>query len=250
MNYEKLSMENLQQYRTFDGKKELNTAVYKHIDVLRNDEQPASVIEVLLFLGRSSLRIKGVSFAKYQTIADSIGISKRTVIRAIKSLETYGIIEKIATVKKWRRSVNIIRIMSDMSPQNVTSVEEPEVNEDKAYNVEIENEPRYYKHLNKDLNTYTYANAVDTPYKRFKLAVTTFIGDGNNDLVYRLYGVHLAQTKALRKAYEDSELIDVAIRAIHTTFNASKTKTIRNIAGYFNGVYSKLLDDMMSELFN
>ncbi|WP_226036729.1 hypothetical protein [Aquibacillus saliphilus] len=99
------------------------------------------------------------------------------------------------------------------------------------------------KHLS---NTYS-----STPYNRFKTAVMQFIGNDNHraqSTVSKLYGVYLGQTKALRKAYEDDELMNVAIRAIYTTFNATKTKKIRNIPGYFNGVFDSYLDDMYDEL--
>ncbi|GAB3800214.1 helix-turn-helix domain-containing protein [Virgibacillus kimchii] len=73
----------------------MDAKIYEYIDVLRQDEQPESVVEVLLYLGRSSLRIKGVSFAKNQTIADGIGMSVSTVKRVLKALREYGMIESI-----------------------------------------------------------------------------------------------------------------------------------------------------------
>ncbi|MGP4107778.1 helix-turn-helix domain-containing protein [Virgibacillus sp. L01] len=139
--YETLSIDNVQQYQTFENKYEMNEIIYQYIDVLRNDEQPTSVIEVLRFFGRSSLRVKGVSFAKYETIANSIGKSKRTVIRAINKLAGYGMIERIETVKKWRKSVNIIVIQARLSPQGVTTAEGDQATPDKVEGVEKETEP-------------------------------------------------------------------------------------------------------------
>ncbi|GAA0427245.1 hypothetical protein GCM10008934_16280 [Virgibacillus salarius] len=146
--YETLSFENIEQYRTFETTAEMDAKIYEYIELLRSDEQPESVIEVLRFFGRSSLRIKGVSFAKYQTIADSIGVSKRTVIRAINMLSDYGMIERIATVKKWRRSVNIIRILTSLTPQDDTATEDEKTNADKPNNDEKETEPSIFNHLN------------------------------------------------------------------------------------------------------
>lgn len=83
----RLSFKNIEQYRTFKTTAQMDTKVYEYIETLRADEVAKSVIEVLRFFGRSSLRVTGISFAKYQTIADSIGISKRTVIRAAKVLK-------------------------------------------------------------------------------------------------------------------------------------------------------------------
>src|SRR5699024_8397747 len=196
------------------------------------------------FLGRSSLRITGVSFAKYQTIADSIGISKRTVIRAMNKLADFGMIDRMPTVKKWRRSVNIVRILTDLSPQGDTAGISDKTNTGMQGTGENEKEPIIINHF-KDFNS---INTYGTPYNRFKSAVKQFVGAGDKSIIYRLYGVYLAQTKDLCKAYEDTELIDVAIQGIYATFNASKSKTIRNIVVYYNGVISKMYDAMGSEL--
>jgi len=263
-NYEILTFENLEKYRSFETISEMDEVIYTYIERLRADELPESVIEVLRFLGRSSLRITGVSFASYKTIADAIGKSVSTVKRAIKVLKEYGIIVCIPTTKSWngksrRKSVNVIVIQSDipcMNPQDDTAGGVEETNKDKSEEAENVSEPVSYNHsVINYVNTYSN-KSYNRPYDRFKSAVTTFIGNGNQSLVSKLYGVYRGQTKELRKAYKDeeeSELMDVAIKAIYTTFNASKTKNIRNIAGYFNGVLSQLLDDMasniMAELF-
>lgn len=119
-NYLTIDLSKLSGQATFSKKTEMDEQIYKYIEQLRSNESPESVIDILLFLGRSSLRILGVSFAKYQTIADAIGKSKRTVIRAINKLEEAGMIERIPTLRKWlnsrggksrKRSVNIIRIL-------------------------------------------------------------------------------------------------------------------------------------------
>lgn len=263
-NYEVLTFENLEKYRSFETISEMDEVIYTYIERLRADELPESVIEVLRFFGRSSLRITGVSFAKYLTIAEAVGKSRSTVIRAINTLEEYGMIKRIATVKKWKgrsrkKSVNIIVIQPSLQSvklQDETSTEGEETNEDKSEEAENVSEPVSYNHsVINYVNTYSN-KSYNRPYDRFKSAVTTFIGNGNQSLVSKLYGVYRGQTKELRKAYKDeeeSELMDVAIKAIYATFNASKTKNIRNIAGYFNGVLSQLLDDMasnvMAELF-
>ncbi|WP_077624958.1 helix-turn-helix domain-containing protein [Sediminibacillus massiliensis] len=144
--YLKLSFEVLHEYQTFSTKAEMDSTIYSYINHLRSIEAPESTIEVLRFFGRSSLRVLGVSFAKYQTIADCIGVSKRTVIRAVNRLEEAGMIERIATVKKWRRSVNVIQILPSMSIQGVTSTEQPEGNEDKSLNEESKKEPSLLNH--------------------------------------------------------------------------------------------------------
>lgn len=151
--YETLSFNNLGKYSKFETVASMDEVIYEYIEVLRNDEQPESVIEVLRFFGRSSLRITGVSFAKYQTIIDSVGKSRSTVVRAINTLESYGMIERIPTVKNWlgrgksrRKSVNIIAIQSSMIHQDDTTTEDVQANEDKAEEVETGSQSLFFKH--------------------------------------------------------------------------------------------------------
>jgi len=173
-NYETIDLAKLKQYETFDTTADMDAKIYEYIEVLRNDEQPESVIEVLRFLGRSSLRITGVSFAKHQTIADSIGISRRTVIRAMNKLADYGMIERIPTVKKWigrsrKKSVNIIVIQAaipSMSHKDDTTEEAEEVTQDKLDNAEKETEPSLHNHTSNNYLLETakaVKNAIPTP---------------------------------------------------------------------------------------
>jgi len=145
--YISIDFKTLEQYRTFESIKEMDGRIYEYIEILRQDDVPQSVIELLLFYGRSSLRVIGVSFARNETI----GISKRTVVRASQTLEKYGMIEKVKTVKKWRKSVNVIQKKQEMAPQSVTTEKDGQVALVKAKTVEIEKEPPVYKH---SLNNY------------------------------------------------------------------------------------------------
>jgi hypothetical protein len=165
MNYLSTDLTELKEYATFDKQSTMDETIYAYIETLRSKEEPESVIEVLRFFGRSSLRVLGVSFAKYQTIADNIGVSKRTVIRAVKTLGAYGIIDKMPTLKKWagkskKRSVNVIRIMAR---QNVTTDEAHEVNEDTAQAPNEPLEPSKYNHNNSYVLETGLKNAIPTP---------------------------------------------------------------------------------------
>ncbi|MFC0525509.1 hypothetical protein ACFFGV_18145 [Pontibacillus salicampi] len=141
----------LAEYATFEQQLEMDEAIYAYIETLQMEEEPQSVIEVLRFLGRSSLRVLGVSFAKYQTIADSCDVSKSTVMRAIKRLDHYGMIERFPTVKKWfgkakRKSVNIIRINRAMTTQGEHAEVEVETTDDKDEQNEKQSEPIKHNH--------------------------------------------------------------------------------------------------------
>ncbi|MFC4387761.1 helix-turn-helix domain-containing protein [Gracilibacillus marinus] len=256
MHYHTINLSELQPLATFKTTADMDEVIYSYIDILRQHNEPESVIDTLLFLGRSSLRITGISFAKYQTIADNIGKSKRTIIRIMNVLEGYGIIEKLPTTKLWRgksrkKSVNIIRILP-MSPQLVTADNAEEVTPHNEIESENTSQPIHYKQfINNSINTYLTSRSV-TPYTAFKDAITTYIGNDNQSTVSRLYGVYLGNTKPLRKTeyysgQGQAELMAAAITAVHETFKATKQKNIRNLAGYFNGVLSNKLDELMAE---
>jgi len=153
--YEQITFENIEKYRSFDLTAEMDEQIYKYIEVLRIDEQPESVIEVLRFLGRSSLRVTGVSFPKYETIADGINKSMSTVKRAIRTLKQYGMIKAIPTTKKWlgrgksrRKSVNIIVIQPQVNRQNEPATDNEQGATEQAEKVEKQTEPSNYNHSN------------------------------------------------------------------------------------------------------
>ncbi|GAE93807.1 hypothetical protein JCM21714_2914 [Gracilibacillus boraciitolerans JCM 21714] len=175
MQYLTINLPELQSLATFKTTKEMDEVIYQYIDILRTNNEPTSVIDTLLFLGRSSLRITGVSFARYEKIGNVIGKSKRTVIRIMNVLAGYNMIEKLPTTKTWygksrKKSVNIIQILPEaipqMSPQHVTTETTEEVTQDNGKTDETVSEPINYKHfINNSINTYsTCASRSLTPY--------------------------------------------------------------------------------------
>ena len=64
--------------------------------------------KVLNFIWRYSVKFVWVSFAKYETIAEAVGVSRRTVIRAVKTLEDLGFLKKISTARmNGKQGVNL-----------------------------------------------------------------------------------------------------------------------------------------------
>src|SRR5690606_20524967 len=98
-------------------------------------------IKVLKFIWRHSVKIIGVSFGKYKTIAEAVDLSRRTVIRSIKKLEELGLIKKIPTSRmNGKQGVNLLVIQpfkpveeskKKMSPQDVTGLVTPNKAENK-----------------------------------------------------------------------------------------------------------------------
>jgi len=248
-NYETIDLTKLKQYETFDTIAEMDERIYKYIEVLRNVEQPESVIEVLLFLGRSSLRVTGVSFAKYQTIADSIGKSYRTIVRAMNTLADYSMIERIPTVKKWfgksrKKSVNIIviqaeeiEVLAPMSHKDDTAEEVSEVTQEKAEDGENVIEPSLHNHTSNNYLLETakaVKNAIPTP---IYTALSPFF---NAKELRRLTGVifrgkYMPHAKVRIEDHADA-FTDVLLDVIRRY----KDRTINNLDGYLYAAIRKL----------
>lgn len=85
---------NLSQHKNFECKAEMDKTVREY-----NKELTSTLYRTLNLLKQYSLKVTGVSHLKYQTIADKLEVSTRTVIRNIKKLIELGIITKISTTR-------------------------------------------------------------------------------------------------------------------------------------------------------
>jgi DNA-binding MarR family transcriptional regulator len=128
-----IDFEELKQYESFNSIEEMDKSIYRYIDYIRH-EVSKSVIDVLLCLGRASLRCIGISFMKQSTIAKETGYSRQTINKALKTLESLGIVDSVRTkTKSGRPSVKVIRILPfclETLQQHFTSKEIAESNGD------------------------------------------------------------------------------------------------------------------------
>ncbi|MFC7062761.1 helix-turn-helix domain-containing protein [Halobacillus seohaensis] len=255
MNYVTTDLKELAEHVTFASKVEMDEKIYEYLARLQADEQPDSVIEVLRFFGRSSLRLLGVSFAKYQTIADSVGISKSTVIRAVKRLVEFGMIDKLPTVKKWRgksrkKSVNVIRILptlSNMITQDDNAIEDVESAPSKASGNEIISEPSNFNHTQKHVldTTDTLKHAI--PKKLYEVMSPFFNVEGLYETIGALY-----RAKATVDPTIQAENHPEYIEAFLSCVRRYKDGKVRNLLSYLyttwrkvsRGIYLKRMADV------
>ncbi|WP_282062890.1 hypothetical protein [Bacillus pumilus] len=54
----------------------------------------------------------------------------------------------------------------------------------------------------------------------------------------------MAQTSALKSAYDKSLLDEIGLNALRIAFIGVKRKHIRNIVGYYNGILTNLFDNL------
>lgn len=106
-----INFKELRQYESFSSIEEMDKSIYEYIDHIRKDV-PKSVIDVLLCLGKASLRCVGLSFMKQATIAKETGFSRKTINKALKTLETLGVVDSVRTkTQSGRPSVKVMRIL-------------------------------------------------------------------------------------------------------------------------------------------
>ncbi len=106
-----MAFEYLAKYTTFESIADMDTAVENHISAHYYD-LTESERAIVFKLASHALEYPGACHLKVATIAAALEISTKTVYRAIKKLESLGIIKKQTTTKeKGGRGANIYIIL-------------------------------------------------------------------------------------------------------------------------------------------
>ena len=95
---EQLNYETIKHYQSFPSIHEMDQAVLGFLYKFKSSLSDGTT-KVLHFLWKYSVKVVGVSFAKYDTIVSGVGLSRRTVIRAVSLIEELSFIKKIPTVR-------------------------------------------------------------------------------------------------------------------------------------------------------
>ncbi|MEI4800563.1 helix-turn-helix domain-containing protein [Bacillus sp. FJAT-51639] len=235
-------MYKLQQYESFQSVAEMDNTIDK---TLKEYKLKDSERVILIKLSQYSCKFVGVSYMKNQTLADSVGYSKRTVQRALKRLSELGIITRIEQkrIKTGGYGAFICVINPFECHLNLSSCREAETPcEDSTKKQTEENETIIPKANLQELNK---RNELDVSYldnshipTEFINAVKPFISSAKE--VYSLWGkVVLAQKKYAPSLLEYAE---IAIQAFKQSVFAKKMKRIRtDFKGYFWGTLSNML---------
>jgi DNA-binding Lrp family transcriptional regulator len=272
---EKLNYEVIQSYQSFSTITEMDQAVrgflYKHKAALSE-----GTLNVLKFIWRYSVKVIGVSFAKYGTIAAVVQISRRTVIRAIKQLESLGLIKKIPTVRmNGKQGVNLLviqrfqpidEVKNNKSPLDVTVHDTPNKTENKQSSLcEIKTKPTYVRkaensdHLKLEESTKNeksdsiHDHQLDTSFlpesvhKEFVQAAKPFL---NAVEIYKLWKRVLIAYKKMKLEHSLDHVIDKVINAFkQTVFMKKMGKIHSTFEGYFYRVmYEFLIVEKRQEL--
>ncbi|MCY9057131.1 helix-turn-helix domain-containing protein [Bacillus inaquosorum] len=229
---------------SFRSVDELNGAIRTHIYRNKSDLTPAA-IEVLKVLSRHAVKTPGVAYLKLATIAELIGKHRVTVIRAVKRLITLGIIRKEIKYRpvSGGNGANMYVILpatkADVTPSMLPrqSAEKP-----------TETKAEASKRKDEAVISQSKLKLLRNTYAAFKSAVNTFVSD--RKLTSKLYGIYLAHTSYLKGIYTTDTLQEIGLEAVRQTFIATKRKSIRNLAGYYNGVLDRMLDRLFDARFD
>ncbi|MFE7820534.1 helix-turn-helix domain-containing protein [Priestia megaterium] len=234
--------ENLSTFKTIE---ELNETVRAHkesgADVLNKTQ-----VAVLDLLHRYSAKYKGVSFLAKNKIAELIGKSRRTVIRACQVLESAGIIRQYEMKRKsdMQQTSNAIVIM----PIEAT-VEQVPVTQERAQMTHQEDKT-FLKQNPKNINT----TREDAPAENYPSFIpSSFVNKVKpyfpklND-VYQLWGkVRLGYIKSTTKQPIDTlnnvveDIMTDAIAALKLN-RISKGQTFEAFKGYVYGTARRTFD--------
>lgn len=226
------------QFRSID---ELNGAIRTHIYRNKSNLSP-SAIDVLKVLSRHAVKTPGVAWLKIDSIATLIGKHRTTIIRAIKRLETLGIIRKEIKYRpvSGGNGANMYVILAPASSSATAQMQlrqdTAKPTESKADRPKSENEAVILKSKN---------NLLRNTYAAFKNVIDCFVTDRR--LTSRLYGVYLAQTSALKVVYDKSLLDEIGLNALRIVFRTIKNRPIRNLVGYYSGTLNRMLDEVYAE---
>lgn len=119
----------LKTYETFNTVAEMDEAVAQH---LAANDLTESERNVIVRIAQSALAYPGAAHLKAKTIADSVGISTKTVYRSVKKASELGILRVVASTKlngiKGANIYQILHVPSEMS-ERVPTEETHEIEE-------------------------------------------------------------------------------------------------------------------------
>lgn len=232
---------------TFENIEQLNKTVRHYKDIitdmdLRQDVK-RNLLTIIEYIKRHSCRFFGVSYKGKRKIAADLEMSDKTITRLCKRLEVLGFIKQHAMKRSsdMQQTSNAIVIQPmKMASENENVRQEAIKMSDQENKISLKQDHLLH-------NTYQPAAPVSF-YRRFKEFVSMTIGE-DQPLISRLYGVYKAHTTVLTKygAYESTTVEDVGYKALRASVMAMKSKRIKNLPGFYNGVLDRMLDRMTVE---
>ncbi|MCM3786906.1 helix-turn-helix domain-containing protein [Domibacillus indicus] len=243
--FDKIQKSDFAKFKDMDG---LRIAVNKHVRTIEASELSAAwkrkLIRLLDYLRDISRNYPGLSFRSQRKIAADFGVKKPDTIGVwLKKLASLGIVNILPTKRSstMQQTVNLVQIMPAEPAENEKRGQAPAENG--------EHEDNIFSKTSTNINTNTYPAEPLTFYQRFKSFVKN-VNSQDETLASRMYGVYRGQTAALLKsdAYDKEDLENIAMSALHAAVMATKSRRIRNLPGFFNGVISRMIDSYIDDI--
>lgn len=241
----------LSNYAKFETKEQMDAAARKHSDIHAKamNKTDHAVLEMIRCYSVKYL----AAHLKHETMEKNLGVSNSTVRRSLRKLAKLGIIERIHFIRPVMNGLgaNIYCILpvGDQSEMNSPKkVDEP--CNDKVSEGFLPAESSFFN--TKDIKQ----GSKTSPQEEESLSTTLFAKmkkllslTGDTSKARELFIIYRSLTgKMLRfDIHQEKEQLfeELAYRATRISVMATKTKNIRNLAGYFSGVLRQLLSDAL-----
>jgi hypothetical protein len=244
------------KHRQFEVVEDMNEAVRQHI-YNNKSELTKSAISVLNLLAKYAVKFKGVAFLKFVTLMEKTELSRSTIIRSLNKLKSLGIIAKqhVMRTKSGGNGANLYVINDFQQAETpsdtpeMTLCEDQENTEKTDLEALLKKAEAFNSYKANSEKEYVSNLRIESVYDRFKYMFSRF--SQNDKLLYKFYGVYLANIKWLKTSYTEDELLETALYSIKTTFFYSKKRIVKNFTGLFhkvlNGALDRLYESYMRE---
>ncbi|MEK4501140.1 helix-turn-helix domain-containing protein [Bacillus sp. FSL R12-0069] len=248
--------ENLTAFKTID---ELNDTVRAYKEKFK-DHLNKNQLAVLAHLHNYSAKFFGVSFKTKKKIAESLNISRRTVIRACLHLESLGIIKQLEMKRKsdMKQTSNAIVIQPIIVEEQIVT---PELAKNNDFCHTNKTTTKTLKQNIKDINKRNSNENSNTPEKnieqadfvahwvpeRFISLVSSFYSESKT--IQELWKVVRQCNKIVNhttgdKAFDKDQELTIGLKAIKEFVMKIKSgaKMKKGKFAYFNGIVNNLMD--------
>lgn len=239
---EKLNYDTVQKHQSFQTIEEMDLAVrgflYKH-----KAELSEGTLAVLHIIWKHSVKVIGVSYARYDYLAEQANLHRRTVIRAVKKLEELGFIKKVPTARmNGKQGVNLLIIQkgesietlrNKKSPQDVTLPVTPNKTENKQSSLCEKNNLKQYDKWSQEpsLEELDSTYLPGTIHEKFVQATKPFFKAVE---IFKLWNTVVNTYTKLDLKWTLDHYIDIVIVDIKKAIFAKKMGRIHtSFGGYF-----------------
>ncbi|RBW69463.1 helix-turn-helix domain-containing protein [Bacillus taeanensis] len=201
------TFQNLSPFKSIDG---LNKDVRKHKE-LHHNKFTKNMFRILDHLHRYSAKYTGVSFLSKNNIAETLEISRRTVIRACKALEDLGVIKQYEMKRKsdMQQTANAIVIqpieetVTQESTQNTVNC-----HASKTTTFSLKQKIKNINKRNNDVLDFDHTYTSDSVPSNFKNIVKKFFPQAK-----RIEEYH-RMTKIAAYRFNQEDVTDIAIHVM------------------------------------